>query len=56
MFNNTTNTRRRTTSTLPPTESGIFGTTDPFCTFHPCLHESVALLLYMKIQFIKCQD
>ena len=45
LLNNTTNTRRRTQSTLSPTECRIFGTYDPFRTFHPSLHESVALSL-----------
>ena len=43
LLNNTTNTRRRTQPTLSPTECRIFGTFDPFRTFHPSLHESVAL-------------
>ena len=38
-INNNTNAKRRTQSTLSPTECGIF---DPFCTLHPSLHESVA--------------
>ena len=50
LLNNTTNTRRRTQSTLPPTEYRIFGTFDTFCTFHPSLHESVATVLTKKQQ------
>ena len=42
LLNNATNTRR-TQSTLPPTECKICVTFDPFRTFHPSLHVSVAL-------------
>ena len=54
LFNNTTNTRRRIQSTLPPTECRVFGTFDPFCTFHPSLHESVVREtreVMIKLQF-----
>ena len=44
-LNNTTNTTRRTQSTRPPTECRIFSTFDPYRTFHPSLHESVAVLV-----------
>ena len=42
LLNNTTNARRRTLSILSSTECRIFGTLNPFRTFHPSLHESVA--------------
>ena len=48
LLNGTTNTRRTTQSTLPPTECRIFGTFDPFRTFHPSLHESVAFIDHFK--------
>ena len=50
LLHNTTNTRRITQSTLQPTECRIFGMFDPFRTFHPSLHESVALMISIYIK------
>ena len=48
LLNNTTNTRRRTRSTLPSTECRIFGTFNPFRTFfiHPYMNRWPLFSIY----------
>ena len=42
LLNNDTNTIKITQSTLSPTECRIFSAFNPFHTFHPSQHESIA--------------